>query len=324
MKERLLDMWDAVYDWAVEKPIQATVAGGVSAALVVGGISAPFIVGGDDTDSDAPTGVYVQSNPTETTANIPTVEQKSPEYTGSNKIKKNAPSAAPGGNNTPAAPPRERRVAPPKPKADNVTQKEVRELKERRIPPPAPDKVEKAPDAVQHQLPRPVHGRQATPPPPPRDSKAEHIVNTIEIKGERYPVLPMGVTKDEQGHVTFAPPENVGQVGWYQDSAEPGTNQEGSILMSAHVNSAQQGSGVGAVFTNLKPGDVITIWNTQGKKTQWKVSKSYENKKDTWELPESANRATGKQSLVLVTCGGAYVGPPLYYQMNIFTEAEQM
>ena len=144
------------------------------------------------------------------------------------------------------------------------------------------------------------------------------MANTIQLGTQRIPMVPSG----DNGKDSFVPPENPALVGWYQNSAEPGTNEPGSVVVSSHIDYNGQ-DGVGKLFAASQPGDVIVTWNTQGVETKWKVTKVY-NANKTGGMADAVNRMDGKQSLVMVTCGGAYVGAPLYYQDNIVVEAEMI
>ena len=340
LSEKFWDTWDDLVDWAIDNKAKASAAAVAGVMGVSGAVAAPFVVGGDDEapQTDDSPGVHVQANPDPSQTLAPTSEVRKPRIGGSHQIRggSTGPDAgsapAPGGGDAPAPKedaPKPKADAPapkpapkpkPRPKADGVTKREIEENKRLNIPAPPPAQV--SPGGTQRTLPRPVLGQGAV--TASEDSKKREVKNAIEVKGTRYPLLPLGAQADGAGHQTFAPPENVGEVGWYQDSAEAGTAEEGSVLLSAHINSAQQGNGVGSVFATLAPGDVITVWNTKGKQTRWKVTKSYRNPKDKWELPPEANRTEGPQRLLLVTCGGELVGPPLYYADNLFTEAERI
>lgn len=186
-------------------------------------------------------------------------------------------------------------------------------------PRPAAAAVPKAPAKTPAAPKKPAGGEhKPAAPAAPKKTQAEvdpALANTIQVGMNRFPVLPSG---DEGG--VFTPPENPALVGWYQNSAEPGTTEQGSVVMSSHIDYAGV-DGVGKQFTALEPGDTIVTWNTDGKKTTWKVSKKYLGDK-TGKMPGVVQQATGPQKLVLVTCGGRYVGPPLYYADNVFVEAD--
>lgn len=299
---------DAVKQWVSERPVAAAVAAGLALSLVVSAIALPFMLGGDE-PAGPERGITVEQNPTGSKPNHTPVPQKDREATGSNesKLKVDAPvipPKAPGEDPTPA-------------RIDGVTDEEVQEVQAMNIP--APPAADPAPQAAQHQLPRPVPGEGATEAVGGVERPAPEVHDAMEIRGHRVPVIPMGLNEDD----AFIPPENVGQVGWYQDSAEAGTNEKGSIVMSSHINSRQQGNGIGSVFATLEEGEEISIWNTKGELTKWRVTKSYAAPKEGG-LPDVVQKMDGEQVLVLVTCIGEYVGPPLYYADNHFIEAVQV
>lgn len=310
---------DAVKQWAVDRPVAAAVAAGVALSLVVGAVALPFVLGGDE-PAGPERGIVVEQNPTGSKPTHKAQPPKEKEITGKNSVNINtdAPVMPPPPQDPDAPPPPPDQAPAPVPaRIDNVSEGEVQRVREMNIP--APQHVDPAPQAAQHQLAPPVPGVGAAEAVEGAQQADPEVHNAMEIRGQRVPVLPMSVNEDN----VFLPPENVGQVGWYQDSAEPGTNQEGSIVMSSHINSAQQGNGIGSMFTLLKEGEEITLWNTEGKKTTWRITKTYAAPK-SGELPEIVQKSDGEQVLVLVTCSGEYIGPPVYYQDNTIVEAVEV
>lgn len=125
---------------------------------------------------------------------------------------------------------------------------------------------------------------------------------------------------------TLVPPENIGNVGWYFRSAQPGsTKGDGTTVMTSHVN--YDGiTGYGSLFITLKKGDPITVTDKDGKVVHYTVSKDpYRiDKRDenyVKKTMDTVNRSKGRNSLILVTCGGNYVGGALGYEENYIVEA---
>jgi len=125
---------------------------------------------------------------------------------------------------------------------------------------------------------------------------------------------------------TLVPPENIGTVGWYFRSASPGsTKGDGTTVMTSHVN--YDGiTGYGSVFITLKKGDPITVTDKDGKVVHYTVSQDpYRiDKRDenyVKKTMNTINRSKGRNSLILITCGGNYVGGALGYEENYIVEA---
>ena len=128
------------------------------------------------------------------------------------------------------------------------------------------------------------------------------------------------------GGATLVPPENIGQVGLFSRSAAPGsTKGDGTTVMTSHVN--YNGiTGYGAVFLTLKKGDPITVTDKNGKIVRYTVTRDpYKiDKRDPKYVEKTMstiNRKTGRNSLILITCGGNYVGGSLGYDENFIVEA---
>ncbi|AKE39812.1 Sortase family enzyme [Corynebacterium camporealensis] len=145
-------------------------------------------------------------------------------------------------------------------------------------------------------------------------------VNEMQLKigGESAKVEFVQLT--DQG--ALIPPEDVSKVGWYSASAVPGQEGPtvGTSVITGHVNEIDQGDGFAAKFPELRPGDVVSVI-VDGEERQFTVSKDPIRVVKGAELPESVNRSTGENELVLITCGGEFVGGTLGYADNIVVEA---
>lgn len=127
---------------------------------------------------------------------------------------------------------------------------------------------------------------------------------------------------------TLPPPENIGQVGHYVRSAPFGVDGKGSSVITSHVN--YNGiTGYGSVFTTLKKGDPITITKDNGEEIHYVVNEDpiNVNKSDpgyVQKTVDTINKMNGKNILVMVTCGGEYLGAnsPLGYADNIVVTAD--
>ena len=87
-----------------------------------------------------------------------------------------------------------------------------------------------------------------------------------------------------------------GGVGWFNNGARPGTNQ--NVVLTAHNDI------YGAIFQDiheLKPGDEITLSDGNGRRYTYRVSEEYEAEPvDTWVL--DPNLGEGQGMLTLITC----------------------
>lgn len=211
--------------------------------------------------------------------------------------------------------------APPPPAAPNTIPKKLQEEVKKM-------KVEKPPTSIvsdkgaQRNLPKAPVGQGV-----PQDKNkqpaggSQGTPNTLSINGATTGIIATDPIK-KNGQWVFSPTENVKYVSWYQGSAEPlgkeGNN--GSVVISGHINNVSQGTGFAAKFSTLKPGDIVTIVNAHGKKIEYKVKTNKQIKKNSG-LPPEVNRETGPESLVLITCSGAFIGGDLGYQDNSIIEA---
>lgn len=121
---------------------------------------------------------------------------------------------------------------------------------------------------------------------------------------------------------SLIPPADVNKLGWYSSSAKPGTKGLGSTVITGHVDAVDQGPGFAGRFASLAPGTEVSVDTGDGKTVKYRVSSAPVQVSKTAELPEVVNRSTGDNQLVLVTCGGPYVGGALGYADNTFVIAD--
>lgn len=161
-------------------------------------------------------------------------------------------------------------------------------------------------NAAQTDLPEPAVGERET----VTDME-------LEINGESAPTDFVQLT--DEG--SLIPPTQVSRLGWYSASAVPGEpGNVGSSVITGHINEASQGEGYAAKFTRLKIGDEVTV-KVNGESRKFRVSTEPKLVVKGEELPESINDETGTNRLVLVTCGGKFVGGTLGYSENVIVEA---
>lgn len=140
------------------------------------------------------------------------------------------------------------------------------------------------------------------------------------------PVVGIDGTGGESGAI-LAPPEDVSQVGYYIRSAPFGEGNVGTTVMTSHID-YNGVAGFGSVFTSLKAGDPITLTDGNGEDHHYVVSEDPTNiaKQDpeyVRKTMDTINRADGPAELILVTCGGDFLGAgsPLGYADNIIIRA---
>lgn len=161
-------------------------------------------------------------------------------------------------------------------------------------------------DGAQENLPTPVQGSRG----------AVHEMEML-IDGKSAPIDFVQLT--DQG--SLIPPTDVSRLGWYSASAIPGEKgAAGSSVITGHVNEVDQGDGYAARFADLKAGDAVTV-KVDGESRDFTVSHDPVQVIKGAQMPEVVNDAVGENRLVLITCGGEFVGGTLGYADNIIVEA---
>ncbi|MBK4138944.1 sortase [Corynebacterium macginleyi] len=124
------------------------------------------------------------------------------------------------------------------------------------------------------------------------------------------------------GRGVFLPPHDVTRLGWYSASAVPGDGGNvGSSVITGHVNYQGQGTGYAEKFTRLQLNQEITVV-IDGQERLFRVTeKPYRLAKGS-DFPDVVNDTDGPNRLVLITCGGKFIGGALGYEDNIITVAE--
>lgn len=141
---------------------------------------------------------------------------------------------------------------------------------------------------------------------------------SITVAGQTAPIDPIQVTTEG----FLIPPHDVSRVGWYSASAMPGsTESNGSTVITGHINFAEQGTGYADHFTRLKEGETFTI-TVDGEPREFRVTKAPFRVGKDQSMPDVVNATEGENQVVLITCGGEFVGGSLGYADNIFTVAE--
>ena len=79
-------------------------------------------------------------------------------------------------------------------------------------------------------------------------------------------VLPIGVERGGELEI----PEDVRTVGWYRFGPGPGDRQ-GSVVMSGHIDSAEQGKGSFFRLRELRPGNTVLVRMSSGRSWRYRV-----------------------------------------------------
>lgn len=160
---------------------------------------------------------------------------------------------------------------------------------------------------AQENIPEPVPGEH--------DDVSEMVMS---INGQEAVVDPVQATEDG----VLLPPDDVSKLGWYSASAVPGqAGNVGTSVITGHINDVNQGTGYAQVFTTMKKDEEFII-RINGEDRKFKVSEAPEHFGKTDELPGIINETDGDNRVVLVTCGGKFVGGALGYEDNIVLVAD--
>ena len=162
-----------------------------------------------------------------------------------------------------------------------------------------------------------LEGAQENLPTPAQGSRGAVHEMEMLIDGKSAPIDFVQLT--DQG--SLIPPTDISRLGWYSASAIPGEEgAAGSSVITGHVNEVDQGDGYAARFADLKAGDTVTV-KVDGESRDFTVSKDPIQVVKGAQMPEAVNDAVGENRLVLITCGGEFVGGTLGYADNIIVEA---
>lgn len=142
-----------------------------------------------------------------------------------------------------------------------------------------------------------------------------------------FDIVSIDAVDNGTGGATLAPPEDISKIGHYVRSPHAGEEQPvGSALYTSHVNYAGA-VGVGSVWTSLKDGDSVTFTDAEGVDHYYTISGDpYRlDKSDPDYVQRTADTINDMEStdgrVVLVSCGGEFIGGPLGYEDNVFVVA---
>lgn len=159
-----------------------------------------------------------------------------------------------------------------------------------------PSQVPSAPPSVASESRQSGEGRQ---PPVPSVGQLAPVRLTIPAIGVDSPVVPVGT----DAGVLQVPPEPW-VVGWWVDGVGPGAG-DGTVVLDAHLDSRQHGTGPFVRAGELGPGDTAALRDERGGVHQYRVIDVVTHRRDA--LPyEQLFAQQGPERVALVTCGGAY------------------
>ena len=208
--------------------------------------------------------------------------------------------------------------------------------------PPAPD-----PSAPSVTLPEAVEVRSSSPASAPGADAEERAASTASSTSSRSPAeisvgsarlsdLPAGVSAPDavrldrlgiaapidpvgmSGRVMDVP-DDVDRAGWFEPGVAPGSEQ-GSAVLSAHVDSRAQGEGAFFPLRHAQRGDRIEVDTREGSTVTFEVTTRVQYDKS--ELPSAdLFRREGPHQLVLITCGGKFDSQTGSYDDNVVVVA---
>lgn len=176
-----------------------------------------------------------------------------------------------------------------------------------------------SPEGGDHPAPQsPLTGAQSDlAPPVSAVTDEENAPASVTIDGATAPTDP--VATDATG--ALLPPQDVDRLGWWVDSALPGSGA-GTVVISGHVNEVEQGDGFAARFLQAETNQTVTVQTVGGTAVDYRVTSIQHADKNSEFPAERLNRLGGAEELALITCGGEFVGPPLGYADNVIVWAE--
>lgn len=135
------------------------------------------------------------------------------------------------------------------------------------------------------------------------------VVNDIGIDGA--PVDAVGVEADGGMEI----PDDISRVGWYRYGPEPGAD-EGTAVLTAHIDDRTQGRGVFYDLDELQRGDGIEVQMSEKSVRRFTVDEVRQIRKV--DLPTGdLFRRDGAPRLALITCGGQFDAASRHYRDNL-------
>lgn len=127
----------------------------------------------------------------------------------------------------------------------------------------------------------------------------------------------VAVGRADDGSIDVPTQDPVRTAGWYEYGASPG--QPGTAVIVGHVDTRDRAA-VFARLPELTPGDRIVVVSRTGKEIEFSVDSVRRTPKTAFPAATVFAPAP-KPRLVLVTCGGAWVGGDVGYADNVIVFA---
>jgi sortase (surface protein transpeptidase) len=137
------------------------------------------------------------------------------------------------------------------------------------------------------------------------------VIPVIEVDAS---VVAVGLESDGSMEIPGAD-----EGGWYHYGVRPGS-EVGSAVIAGHVDFAGE-PGVFLRLNEVEAGEVVTVYDNQGKPHRFSVTERFQIDKDELPGPELF-RADGRPVLTLITCGGSFNRKLRRYTDNIVIRAE--
>jgi hypothetical protein len=147
----------------------------------------------------------------------------------------------------------------------------------------------------------------------PRPAAPIHL--RIDRIGVDHPIVPVGLEPDG----TMEIPEDVLELGWYEPGVRPG--EDGSAVLSGHVDSRTQGRGAFFELGRLDVDDLVVVTTRDGSEQRWRVVARTRYPKDELPVEELFVWGGDEQRLVLITCGGDFDDATRHYTDNVVVHA---
>lgn len=125
-------------------------------------------------------------------------------------------------------------------------------------------------------------------------------INDISLSAAR--ILPVGIDPDG----ALGAPDSIYDVGWYKDSAQPGSGS-GAVLLDGHVSGVNDPNAVFSRLKELTPGARITVEKGDGNTVTYVVRETETlpiEKVDMAKMMRSID--SKREGLNIITCGGKY------------------
>jgi hypothetical protein len=127
-------------------------------------------------------------------------------------------------------------------------------------------------------------------------------------------VVPVAV--DSDGALEL--PDDPAVLGWWAGGADPGAGA-GTVVLAGHIDTKEAGPGVMARVVDVPVGAGLELSDAHGARVAYTVVAVRTYGKD--DLPASIFARSGRERLVLVTCGGPFDSRTHHYSDNIVVYA---